>query len=188
LHKNLIRNFKIYIMFISEFIQRANKEEKSNTSKDNFYLATIANFTEAFNIEFKADYTSESGSSYMYTNEGVYRKSDHWNSSVASCEWFLNGFSTDIKTIGFCKWSDFAKKISMFSALNDYKVYNDNLEKYSLFSSVLGVGFRTYKQLFKFENSDKLIFVENEVFQYSEFAHKSSDIIAINESEFINLN
>lgn len=50
-------------------------------------------------------------SKYWYTEEGVYRESDHWN-RVASCNWSL--LSSNSKPIlskktnvGFAKWNDF---------------------------------------------------------------------------------
>ena len=33
------------------------------------------------------------GSRYWYTDKGVYRKSDHWGGGVASCSWYLEGWT-----------------------------------------------------------------------------------------------
>ena len=54
-------------------------------------------------------YESNSGSKYMYTDEGVYRFSNHWNGGVASCSWFLDNKNVDTieYQLGFCKWEDF---------------------------------------------------------------------------------
>lgn len=75
----------------------------------NFYKCTIANYKSVSpdSIEFIPDETTKSGSQYMYTEEGVYRKSDHWNRKIALCSWTLDGFRYDSEAIGFCAWSDF---------------------------------------------------------------------------------
>ena len=53
------------------------------------------------------------GSQYWYTSEGVYRRSDHWGSDVASCSWYIDGrrYRKDGVSKGsfetaFIKWSD----------------------------------------------------------------------------------
>jgi hypothetical protein len=70
-----------------------------------------------------ANYNSNGVSEYWYTEDGVYRCSDHWG-KVASCTWHLdteaeehgNGFrngcyaSADLWQVAFCKWEDFAAK------------------------------------------------------------------------------
>lgn len=77
---------------------------------NNFFNCTIANWKTTNNkINFRSNYTSNSGSQYMYTEEGVYRKSNHWSGSIASCIWLLNGTESESETIAFCKWSDFTK-------------------------------------------------------------------------------
>lgn len=67
--------------------------------------------------KYKNEYISKSGSSYIYTPDGVYRKADHW-SDVSSCTWQI--VSTKYQTvlsgrdpyvIGFAKFSDFIKKV-----------------------------------------------------------------------------
>ena len=35
--------------------------------------------------------TGKISSQYWYTEEGVYRKSNHWGSDVASCSWYIKG-------------------------------------------------------------------------------------------------
>ena len=35
--------------------------------------------------------TGKISSRYWYTEKGVYRKSDHWGSDVASCSWYIKG-------------------------------------------------------------------------------------------------
>lgn len=40
--------------------------------------------------DYGVSYYSNSGSEYIYTSEGVYRYSNHWGDSIASCSWRLN--------------------------------------------------------------------------------------------------
>ena len=73
----------------------------------NFYKSTIAIFdANPPNKEFQADYISTSGSEYMLTDEGVYRKSDHWG-VVGSCLWILDKPSWRGINIGYSKYKDF---------------------------------------------------------------------------------
>lgn len=92
------------------------------TEKD-FYQCTLCNFTSVNIDNFKADYKSDSGSEYMYTNEGVYRKSNHWFEGVASCSWLIDGeMNAGAEIIGFAKYEDFK------SYSNDFIGY-DNCRK-----------------------------------------------------------
>jgi hypothetical protein len=55
------------------------------------------------------NYQSKSESRYFYTNEGVYRKSNHWG-RVANCRWKLIAnlkFQNQEVSTGFAKWTDF---------------------------------------------------------------------------------
>jgi hypothetical protein len=59
--------------------------------------------------ENKVHFKSKAGSQYSYTEEGVYRYSNHWG-RVANCRWRL--FSTEkLKNqndyLGFATWADF---------------------------------------------------------------------------------
>lgn len=82
----------------------------------NFFELTTANFVTAEVPNREADYVSNSGSEYWYTEDGVYRLADHWGSKIASCDWYLNGENTCSwsdehgERCGFCKWSDFGDK------------------------------------------------------------------------------
>ena len=81
-------------------------------NKTNFHKHTFCEFTEVNsasipNIEWH--YKSKSGSGYCFTDEGVYRISNHWG-RAANCRWRL---ISDIKNpnqkerIGYAKWTDF---------------------------------------------------------------------------------
>ena len=81
-------------------------------NKTNFHNYTFCEFTEVnadkiTNID--RHYKSKSGSSYYFTEEGVYRCSNHWG-RAANCRWRL---ISEIKNpnqkarIGYAKWTDF---------------------------------------------------------------------------------
>jgi hypothetical protein len=80
--------------------------------QSNFHECTLCNFKEVVGVDFKADFVSDSGSAYMYTDEGVYRQSDHWGYGIASCSWILDGNVQTGMKVGFAKWSDFTKYFS----------------------------------------------------------------------------
>lgn len=54
----------------------------------------------------KPDFRSRSGSVYHFTDEGVFRHSDHW-ARVANCKWRLDGPKANGFQLGFAKWTDF---------------------------------------------------------------------------------
>lgn len=81
-------------------------------NKTNFHKHTFCEFIEVDvasipSIEWQ--YKSKSGSSYCFTDEGVYRSSNHWG-RAANCRWRL---ISEIKNpnqkerVGFAKWTDF---------------------------------------------------------------------------------
>jgi len=104
-----------------------------------FFEGTKANFVSCEIPARAPDYTSNSGSVYYYTADGVIRVADHWL-GVASCKWILDGqdeyainYATDKREFavaGFCKWSDFSrigfveevKEMPKGTRKNSYKV------------------------------------------------------------------
>ncbi len=83
-----------------------------NINRFNFFKHTYCEFKEVTQDVFKnnkAHFKSKSNSLYHYTEEGVYRYSDHWG-RVANCRWKLisnNNFKNQVNHLGFAKWSDF---------------------------------------------------------------------------------
>lgn len=80
-------------------------------NKYNFHKYTFCIFNEVPEAEIEdltMNYVSKSGSSYIFTNEGVYRTSNHWG-RAANCKWRLqtNLSETSRTKIGFAKWSHF---------------------------------------------------------------------------------
>jgi hypothetical protein len=54
-------------------------------------------------------YKSNFGSSYFYTEQGVYRSSNHWG-RVANCRWKIKGiedYKNQMYYVGFANWSAF---------------------------------------------------------------------------------
>jgi|JI6StandDraft_1071083.scaffolds.fasta_scaffold129319_1 hypothetical protein len=86
-------------------------------NKTNFHKYTFCIFKEVVVdaiVDLKLNYKSKSGSSYYFTENGVYRLSNHW-SRVANCKWRLinensnvNQNINSIRTkLGYANWSDF---------------------------------------------------------------------------------
>jgi hypothetical protein len=59
-------------------------------------------------IDIKPNYRSKSGSSYYFTEQGVYRYSNHWG-RAANCKWRLIPAETNKgrTKVGYANWSDF---------------------------------------------------------------------------------
>lgn len=85
--------------------------EAKSYNRNNFHKNTFCIFTEAAFSEIenqKPDYKSKSGSAYYFTENGVYRLSDHWG-RAANCKWRLQ---TDTRSesrikLGFAQWTAF---------------------------------------------------------------------------------
>lgn len=56
----------------------------------------------------KPDYKSKSGSSYFFTENGVYRLSNHWG-RAANCKWRLSANTSNASRtkLGFALWNSF---------------------------------------------------------------------------------
>mgnify|MGYP006171793033 FL=1 len=83
-------------------------------NKTNFHKHTFCEFTEVDSVavsHLEWHYKSKSGSSYSFTNEGVYRISNHWG-RAANCRWRLIS-NSNLKVnnsqprIGYANWKDF---------------------------------------------------------------------------------
>lgn len=80
-------------------------------NKTNFHNHTFCIFEEvSFDCitELKPNYKSKSGSHYYFTNDGVYRLSNHWG-RAANCKWRLtsNTQNSNRTKLGFANWNDF---------------------------------------------------------------------------------
>lgn len=112
-------------------------------NRNNFYRKTFCFFktVENFEIDLKNfKYHSKSGSSYFFTDEGVYRYSNHWG-RVGNCRWRLiknSAFEFKSQQIGFARWKDFYEndddKFLFFIDVNDdgtFEVNHRNHQKYN---------------------------------------------------------
>ena len=78
----------------------------------NFYKHTFCLWKEVSLAEFelqKPQFKSKSGSEYYFTDEGVYRTSNHWG-RAANCRWrlvTLGNYKSQHTKVGFAKWTDF---------------------------------------------------------------------------------
>lgn len=81
-------------------------------NRNNFHKHTFCVFKEVDSASLNAlspNYKSDSGSSYYFTEAGVYRVSNHWG-RAANCRWRLE--SDTVKTnqtmrVGYANWTDF---------------------------------------------------------------------------------
>lgn len=81
-------------------------------NSSNFHKHTFCVFTEVplhTVSEVRPNYKSKSGSSYYFTETGVYRLSNHWG-RAANCKWRLQNIN-DSKNqelrLGFALWTEF---------------------------------------------------------------------------------
>ncbi len=82
-----------------------------NYNRHNFHKHTFCIFHEADQVTVNGlnpNYKSKSGSSYYFTEDGVYRLSDHWG-RAANCRWRLErtGKPANKFQLGFARWTDF---------------------------------------------------------------------------------
>jgi len=78
----------------------------------NFFKHTFCEFQQVPFFEFPEDsfFKSKSNSCYFYSEEGVYRKSNHWV-KVANCQWKilpLKNYKNQQTIIGFASWDSFS--------------------------------------------------------------------------------
>ena len=81
----------------------------------NYFMGTTAVFEPCPDPTRSPSFVSKSGSEYWYTEDGVIRRSNHWGTGIASCDWLLgaDGRSSWDTTApknmrsGFCRFADF---------------------------------------------------------------------------------
>ncbi len=80
--------------------------------QNNFHKHTFCLWKEVSQFDFdlqKLHFKSKSGSEYFFTEEGVYRISNHWG-RAANCRWrliALENYKNQETKVGFAKWTDF---------------------------------------------------------------------------------
>ncbi|MCG2612336.1 hypothetical protein LZZ90_12545 [Flavobacterium sp. SM15] len=81
-------------------------------NKFNFHKHTFCVFKEVDELKIEAlkpNHNSKSGSVYYFTEEGVYRVSNHWG-RAANCRWRLDSDSKNVNQrtkVGYANWTDF---------------------------------------------------------------------------------
>lgn len=89
-----------------------NRDMKNAITTENFFQATLANFTKIEDAPNRLpDFKSPSGSEYWYEGSNVIRRSNHWG-AVATCSWLINGgLGLPNQTyVGICDLADFIAK------------------------------------------------------------------------------
>ena len=85
-------------------------------TRNNFFKKTYCVFRGASLREIsrrRLNYRSESGSTYYYTKQGVYRLSNHWG-RAAKCNWrLISDFPAEIDDLrlGYADWIDFRENL-----------------------------------------------------------------------------
>ncbi len=94
----------------------------------NFFDYTVSIFDECSQPQCQPDFTSDSGSQYWYTEEGVIRGANHWGNGLDNCDWayryrdgrmvYGHGFNYfrwfRKHMYGFSPWSRFLLKPRIF--------------------------------------------------------------------------
>jgi len=84
---------------------------------NNFYIATVADWTLCELPDRPPDFVSYSGSAYWYYGNRVRRWSDHWGQNIASCCWYIeyHTFSGKNSICGECFYENFRPIESIIS-------------------------------------------------------------------------
>lgn len=142
----------------------AKTYNKSNFHKHTFCIFQEVNLQEL--IGLKPNYTSKSGSSYYFINEGVYRVSNHWG-RAANCKWRLQPMSQIISNrtrVGYARWSEFhsdndIQKIYFIEV--DFNIQSVNYNHVSNHSNRISL-LRTASETTKRIKQIRLLFKSNE--------------------------
>ncbi len=100
------------------FFNPIPKLENTHYNRYNFHKHTFCEFDEQADVaisSLKIHYKSKSGSSYCFSDDGVYRISNHWG-RASNCRWRLvlnsnsnsnSKINNSQQRIGFAKWTAF---------------------------------------------------------------------------------
>jgi|GEM_PF-4368706 len=120
----------------------------------NFHKSTFCIFREAQAPERPCDFRSKSGSEYWFSEDGVFRKSNHWG-RAAKCKWRLvSGASLSRTKSGFAKWDEFysdneLEKLYFIEVVNgkaDY-FHKNSIGKDSVFLRTSGETVKRLRQI-----------------------------------------
>ncbi|MBE8726065.1 hypothetical protein [Flavobacterium hungaricum] len=142
--------------------------QKNFKPHPNSFKNTFCVFNEVLSNEIeglKKQFESKAGSAYYYTEEGMYRVSNHWG-RLANSKWRLTAREpeTDSKTkIGFAKWEEFypdnpEEKLYYIEADFEKNLANYQHKKNVNYDgkAVLRTSFETTKRLKQIRNLQQL--------------------------------
>lgn len=122
-----------------KYVKELEKWQIGKADKNNFFESTVANWERVEKPKREPDYISRDSkgkisSKYWYTDEGVYRESNHWGKNVATCDWFLGGYNKSSdksikvgsKKVGYAKFKDFQMKPMAHLIADKYVLQNFN--------------------------------------------------------------
>ena len=164
-------------------------------NRTNFHSHTFCIWKEVLISEIKElkiSYTSQSGSQYIFTKEGLFRISNHWG-RVANCHWRLvpiTQFKNQNTTVAFAKWTDFysnndAAKLFFIQVNNETKEVNFYHKETS--ETYENLVFRNAKETAKTIKTIKQVLTETDWTKYLNF--NDLDILrkeVVNELESTN--
>ena len=157
-------------------------------NQTNFFKHTFCSFQEIEDFQFpeNTNYKSKSESIYFYTDEGVYRKSNHWG-SVANCRWKLitdKKYKNQQIVIGFAKWADF------YPINSTEKIFFIKVDFENKSVTLQPKKEKLVNHLFTFSEAQKRMKQIKHLFDHDKWAHyfnKNIDALRITIiSEFIN--
>jgi len=164
-------------------------------NKSNFFKHTYCIFKEVSPTQLpnqKPDYISKSKSSYYFTEEGVFRKSNHWG-RAANCRWKLisDTYKSQNNIIAYARWVDFLPNndhenlyFIRIDNNNNVSYYHKN-EKIYIQSDLLRTSSETAKRIkiinevlesdswFKYINSTDYEKLRNETIEHLLFTTKT---------------
>jgi hypothetical protein len=137
-------------------------------NQTNFFKHTFCEFQQVDNFEFpeNTNYKSKSQSVYFYTNDGVYRKSNHWG-RVANCIWKIianNNYKNQQIVIGFAKWMDF------YPINSTEKIFHIDVNFEEKTSKIKASRQKSTFRLFTFSDAQKRIKQINQLFKDDQWA------------------
>ena len=137
---------------------------KPNSFKNTFCVFKEVPLHEIDN--WRSDFISSSGSTYFYTEIGMYRLSDHWG-RLANSKWRLESLEIESQSktkLGFALWDDFYpdnSKDELYYIKTDFKTKTVNYQhkKNPLYDNkaILRTSFETTKKIKQIRNLLNLI-------------------------------
>jgi len=130
----------------------------------NFFKHTFCEFKEVDNFNFPDNkfFTSKSESKYYYTEEGVFRKSNHWG-RVANCRWKLiskQSYKNQREVIGYANWVDF------YPILSNQKLFTISVDYTNNSAEIKPKNSSTIEALFSYSEAQKKAKQINHLLKY----------------------